>query len=569
LKINLLEIHNILSIEHATVKFEDSGLVLVEGFDYDTGRANGAGKSAIFNALSFALYDKLPRRVTKSEILRKGTKTGFSYVELSTHEGVFSVKRSRPSAATYFKNGKEIDITQQEFEDKIGLNYEQFLITMYTAQDTMDKFINLNDTGKKNFILKIMNLGNFTSCKQEVSESIKSLGIERELLKTKMEGYKSNVSIYKSSIIDPEHINAKIAQNDKDVEFYKSQIKQLEDVKEPDLSKFRDAEKKVQDRLMNIQSTKVLCNSKIKELNQLKNMTPDTICPECNADLNIVNGHAHKANDQTKINERIEIVKTQIREYQDDIDKEQELKEFAKKIQNKKQEEYADYNAAVTSISEYRNSINLKTAENNSLRQQVERNDDIKTKIVDIVTQAKQCSSKIEEINDNLFLLEAVESVFDTTGAPAYVMDSIVDSFNEAVSDYVSEIWPNATYALQTYKTNKDKSVKAKFSETLTINGKETSIGSLSGGELRALSLALDFAIVDILSSNYGLALNPVILDEPFNGLDSTGRELVVDILTKFSINRQVWVIDHASEAKAMFNKVVRIEKRNGVSKIA
>ncbi len=58
------------------------------------------------------------------------------------------------------------------------------------------------------------------------------------------------------------------------------------------------------------------------------------------------------------------------------------------------------------------------------------------------------------------------------------------------------------------------------------------------------------------------------ILDEPFNGLDSIGRELVIDILTKFSQNRQVWVVDHASETKAMFNQVVRIEKRGGVSKI-
>ena len=68
MKIHSLEIHNILSIEQAAVTFGDSGLVLVEGFDYDSGRANGAGKSAIFNALSFALYDKVPRRVTKSEI---------------------------------------------------------------------------------------------------------------------------------------------------------------------------------------------------------------------------------------------------------------------------------------------------------------------------------------------------------------------------------------------------------------------------------------------------------------------------------------------------------------------
>jgi len=211
----------------------------------------------------------------------------------------------------------------------------------------------------------------------------------------------------------------------------------------------------------------------------------------------------------------------------------------------------------------------LKKAENSNLTSQINKNEDIKLKIKEIINSTKLLNSKLTESTDELFLLEAVSGVFDSTGAPAYVMDSIVDNFNEAVSEFVGEIWPNATYALQTYKTNKDKSIKAKFSEILTINGKERSIGSLSGGEVRALSLALDFAIVEVLSTQYGLSLNPVVLDEPFNGLDAVGRELVIDLLTKFSQFRQIWIIDHATETKAMFNKTVMVEKRNGISKIA
>jgi DNA repair exonuclease SbcCD ATPase subunit len=74
MKVLSLKIENILSIKEAQVDFEDSGLILVEGWNYDDGRANGAGKTAIFNALSFALYGKLPRKITASEILRKGTR---------------------------------------------------------------------------------------------------------------------------------------------------------------------------------------------------------------------------------------------------------------------------------------------------------------------------------------------------------------------------------------------------------------------------------------------------------------------------------------------------------------
>ena len=47
MKVKNLKISNILSIEEADVEFGESGLVLVEGFDYDTNRANGAGKSVL------------------------------------------------------------------------------------------------------------------------------------------------------------------------------------------------------------------------------------------------------------------------------------------------------------------------------------------------------------------------------------------------------------------------------------------------------------------------------------------------------------------------------------------
>lgn len=100
------------------------------------------------------------------------------------------------------------------------------------------------------------------------------------------------------------------------------------------------------------------------------------------------------------------------------------------------------------------------------------------------------------------------------------------------------------------------------------MNGKEVSIGSLSGGENKAFSLALDFAIIDVIGSQYGLNLNPIVLDEPFDGLDAIGREIVIDLLSKLSEKRQILVIDHASEAKSMFSNVVRVEKHNGISKI-
>jgi DNA repair exonuclease SbcCD ATPase subunit len=586
MKIVDLQIKNILSIEDANLKFGDNGLILVEGFDYDTGRANGAGKSSIFNALSFALFDKVPRGITKSEILRKGTKQGLARVTVHANGGKYGVERQRPSKTTFFKDDVEVDMTQEEFESKIGMNYEQFLVTMYTAQDSNNKFIYLNDTGKKNFILKIMNLDGFNKYKQEVADNVKKLELEESNLSGKMEGYKSNIEVYKSSIISEEEIQGKIDQNNKDIDFYNKKIKELEQVQKPDLTKYDELEVKMAKKLSEINATKTLRAADLKEFNRYSAMiapfnpkSPDANCPVCTAELNIQGKTLAKADDIEALKKQheahmqeLEGIKTEYKAKIDQHDtllsQEPNLLEVVKKLKIKKSEESKGYVDAQSSIMEYRSSVRLKQSENQNLTSQIKNNTDLKMKASQVVKYATECKTRIDEIKKELILLKAVESVFDTTGAPAYIMDSIVDSFNESVSDYISEIWPNASYSLQTFKQNKDKSIKAKFSETLTINGKDRSIGSLSGGEIRALSLALDFAIIDVLGSKYSLSLNPIILDEPFNGLDSIGREMVVNILKKFSENRQVWVVDHASEAKAMFDDVVRVEKRNGVSKI-
>ena len=171
-----LKIHNILSISDIEYNFAGSnGLVLLKGWNHDDNTANGAGKSSIINAVSFCLYGKAPRKITVSDFLRKGQKSGYSEVTLKTGEDVWTVCRSRPSAVVYVKNGQDQKISQDEFEASIRLSYDQFLITMYSAQTESKKLISLNDSAKKDFFLKLMDLQRFTDCKKAADVELKAL----------------------------------------------------------------------------------------------------------------------------------------------------------------------------------------------------------------------------------------------------------------------------------------------------------------------------------------------------------------------------------------------------------
>jgi exonuclease SbcC len=586
MKLIKVDINNILSIENAEVIFGDTGLVLVEGHDYDTGRANGAGKSAIFNAISFALYDRVPRRITKSEIVRKGAKDGSCCVTLGVDDRVFKVKRSRPTLVEFFIDDVKVDMTQEEFESKIGLNYDQFVLTMYNPQDSNERFLTLNDSDKKNFLLKIMNLNKFNSAKDTVSEKIKDLSQQRLMILSKIETYKSNIKIYKESLIDPTVVQLSIDQINRDITFYSVKIKELEKVLEPDLSKYAETESKIQQKIISFATANANRSDELKKYRTLEaNLKPfdprkpDASCPVCRVELNIQGKTLAKVDDiealklqhnahQEEIKSEMLIAKQNIDKYDTILSKQDEVNALVNKIKNKKQEEYRDYRDAQSSIFEYKNSISIKNSQLGTLNSQLEKNNDIKDKIQEIVNNTKNLNDKLEGVDLELSILGAVDSIFDSTGAPAYIIDCIIDLINEAASSNICDIWSNASYTIKTYKENKDKTVKAKISESLVIDGSERSIGSLSGGEFRALSLLLDFAIIDVLGSQYNVNINPIILDEPFDGLDNLGRELIIDLLSKISQTRQIWVVDHASEAKSLFNQVVKVEKRNGVSNI-
>ena len=213
--------------------------------------------------------------------------------------------------------------------------------------------------------------------------------------------------------------------------------------------------------------------------------------------------------------------------------------------------------------------INLKRQELKQLNLKLQTNLELESKIKDLSEQRVQIVNNRGTILREIELYKTISAMYSPTGAQAYILDSVIESFNERVVEYVNLLWSNLTYELKSYKETVKGDVTAKFSELLVMDGKNTSIGSLSGGEFRALSLCIDFALIDVMERQFGISMSPIILDEPFNDLDSSGRELIVELLETLANKRQVVVVDHDSETKSMFSKVITVNKRNGISQIS
>lgn len=587
MKILSVKAKNLLSFSNLHVKFEDSGLVLVEGWNYDDGRANGAGKTAIFNLVCLALYEKLPRKINISEVVKHGEKKAFVEVEVLVGGDTFTARYGRPKARSFTKNGESIEISQQEFEDTIGLSYEQFLVSMYTAQGGGNKFLDLNDTKKKDFLLDLMNLRNFTECRKKADAKVKEIGKKIDEVNVKVEKAKSKIEAYSDSCVVEEDVKYEIECAQADIVDLNREIKKYQSIPKPDLSKFYELESRINNKKSEFISLRTTRAQLSKEFSALQSKasapfiadSPDANCPSCDAELRIRGKSLALMEDQRALKKQhdahVQEMENQLHELKaqiDDIDtklyEEKSVKVLEQRMIEKRDKQRQSYDKVKDSIMRTQYSIKEKENKIESLKEKLKHNEEYIGKIMTLEKFIEESDAVLKKLLKEQEEYKAVSQMFSPTGAPAYMMDSIVETFNEAVNEHISMIWPSASYELKSHKENSTGDIVAKFSETLVINGQSRSIGALSGGENRAFSLAIDFAVVDVLSKQFGMPLSPIVMDEPFEGLDATGREVVIELLEKLSTDRQIWVIDHASESKAMFSHILRVEKRNGTSEI-
>jgi len=584
MRIVRLEIENILSIEHASIDFLESGLMLVDGWNYDTQSANGAGKSSIFNALSWGLFGEYPRCISVSAIVRNGARKSRVAVEVYTAAGqIIKVERRRPNESFFFKNGNEI--SEFEFSSALGITYDQFLLGQYFAQGLGQRFIDLNDSGRKDLILTLMKANAFTQAKASIDIKIKETEKLINALDVEISSADASISAYGSSIHDETYLlNREIELK----ESIRSHIDAAKKINKPDQSNFEALKTTMSGLQMQLKDIALvkgsidLLRSSFKDIErqrQPKLSNCDGECPKCGIALDYIDGslmvhdsssaigkieHWKKNNEQQKIN-----IVSRIKDLEKKIANEQDLENDIAGIYEKMADAGKDISLYEATQKEIKSAIDLMLKELEFLKKNIAKNADLRVKIENIKAFKKENLNKINTLTDGLDIAKAASQAMSPTGIPAYILDSVVESFNDRVQQYLQYVWPHASYTLNTFKENKSGSTSAKLSDSLIIDGSAYGIGSLSGGERKCLSIAIDFAILDVISQYTGAIMSPIILDEPFDHLDASNRARSINLLKELAKDKLIVVIDHASESKSLFDAVLTVSKKSGTSYVS
>jgi len=204
MKLQKLIIHNIASIEDATIDFGAQPLADSEVF-LITGKT-GAGKSTILDAICLALYANTPRLDSTKmqgdtqdgekqvkiddprQLMRRNT--GEAFVTLTflgsngmSYEATWSVERARRKPTGNMKKREwtlrnlDADVTlttareiQAEIQAAIGLDFRQFCRTTLLAQGEFTRFLNSKDDEKAEILEKITGVDIYTKIGAKVYE---------------------------------------------------------------------------------------------------------------------------------------------------------------------------------------------------------------------------------------------------------------------------------------------------------------------------------------------------------------------------------------------------------------
>jgi len=211
-KINLdkVEFRNFLSFGNTWQTFHfKKGLNLIQGFDTNTGKSNGSGKSSLVELLPFALYGQTIKGIKKDEIPNWVNKSKCQvklYFSIGDNKYCFH-RGIKPNKFVVYKNNETIpqlsnvrDFQIKINEEILGMDFKTFSNLIYFSPNTTVSILNAKKDQKRKFLESLFDL-------KEYSEMLR-------LCNPKLTAQKTKVSLCENNI---EHIKANIEITENDI----------------------------------------------------------------------------------------------------------------------------------------------------------------------------------------------------------------------------------------------------------------------------------------------------------------------------------------------------------------
>jgi DNA repair exonuclease SbcCD ATPase subunit len=176
MRLKSIRLQNIRSFLDATIEFPESGLVLIQGRDADSGESSGAGKTSVLLGIAFAL-DLLPEGFSAKDLQSWNTDKSMQ-VDLVLDDDGKDVLLRRGKVTSVDFGHKKVEGASSypgALKELFKMPSEIISALTYRNQDASGFFLSMGPTAKVEFLTKVLGLEAIEAAVKEAQDKIKTL----------------------------------------------------------------------------------------------------------------------------------------------------------------------------------------------------------------------------------------------------------------------------------------------------------------------------------------------------------------------------------------------------------
>ncbi|HIK36630.1 MAG TPA: AAA family ATPase [Geminocystis sp. M7585_C2015_104] len=215
-----LKLKNFLSYKEAELNFEGLHTACICG-------ANGAGKSSLLEAITWAIWGKT-RASSDDDLVHLGeteTRVDFEFFYNQKQYRIIRIRNKSKSSALDFQlfNGQEyksiagsgIRETQDKISQCLKIDYDTFINSAYIRQGRADEFMLLTPAQRKEVLADLLKLESYEKLAEDAKNLAREFKVRAEEIKKKIEENQERISQKPSLFWELEHLERELNSRQK------------------------------------------------------------------------------------------------------------------------------------------------------------------------------------------------------------------------------------------------------------------------------------------------------------------------------------------------------------------
>ena len=532
--------------------------------------SNGAGKSTILDALTFSLFARPFRKISKSMLINSiNEKDCVAEIEFRIGKIEYKVVRGmKPSKFEIYCNGvlwdKESSVNEQQknFENSVlKMNYKSFTQIVVLGSSTFVPFMKLSVPQRREIIEDILDIQVFSTMNLLLKDRVKENNVEIRDVDYQIDLLKDKIELQKQHMLTLEkRTEEDIKKKQKQIEEYQTtETHGTEEVliltqQIERLNKEMKEYSKSSEKLKKLNTFLIKLTHKLNTCEKDRKFFEDhDVCPTCSQELE----KEFVATMTDDLDDKIKDISIGKEELLEAIEQEEQRLEKFTELST----EVNNINTTISQTNFQLMTIRKQITDiENEIKELEGTNPDKKAeynKLETFIKDKKNFSRQYADLKKDGDVLTTAGQLLKDNGIKTRIIKTYLPTMNKLINDFLQRM---EFYVNFTLDENFEEIIKSRYRDIFSYD-------SFSEGEKARIDIALLLTWRSIAKLKNSVDTNLLILDEIFDGsLDQTGTSDLGYILRNFDENTKVYVISHKQNLDDKFDRTITVEKSKNYS---